>query len=688
MRGLILLILSLILQVQLAGPAVAQLPGAPLNVPAELVAETAQPAPGQAVTLAFSMKPEKGWHGYWENPGDAGVGMQLDWTLPPGVRAAKLRYPVPEILIIAGLMNHVYEHPYALLVDLELDRSIAPGTKLPIRVRADWLACTDSICVPEGDDLSIDLVAGDGVVIAANRKEFDAWRAAIPVPMDQQARYRAAGNMLELDIAYPAGAALDRPYFFPLSENIFEYAAPQKARRAGDHLILTLQTRGDAKDGIQGLLRIGDGQGLLINAVPGMVADGGASVATLGHAAVETGNAPPLWLILGGAILGGLLLNLMPCVFPILGLKALTLAKMGGDARAARIDALAYMAGVMLSCLVLGGVMLALRAGGEEIGWAFQLQEPWVVFLLFMLMLAITANLAGLFELGAPDIGGALAGSGGIAGPFFTGILAAIVATPCTGPFMAAAMGAALILPAPMAMALFAGLGFGISLPYLLIAYVPPLRSRMPKAGPWLSKFRRIMAVPMALTALALGWLVWRLSGQQGLFIGLMAGVVLLVLLAYWGRAQRAGAGRVRYWALSAIMAVLVPLLFIPAEPVTRMAEARNDMVKVEAFSAENLARYRAEGQPVFVYFTADWCLTCKVNEAGAIQRADTAAAFERAGIMVLEGDFTRRDPAIARILAEYGRSGVPLYLYFPAKGEVRILPQILTVDMLVALGT
>ena len=395
---------------------------------------------------------------------------------------------------------------------------------------------------------------------------------------------------------------------------------------------------------------------------------------------------PPLgfvW-ILAFSVLGGLLLNLMPCVFPILGLKALSLAKMGGDEGEARRDAVAYAIGIMLSCLVLGGIMLALRAAGEEVGWAFQLQDPAIVLLLLLLMAAVTANLAGLFEIGGIGAGEKLARKGGITGSFWTGVLAAVVATPCTGPFMAAAMGAALLLPAGLALLIFAGLGFGLALPFLAIAFIPALRKRMPRPGGWMVRFRQWLALPMALTTLALFWLLYQLAGLNGLIISGVAALIILAGLFELGRRQKSGAPRKILWAgvagiaLAAFL-VLGQVALAPAPQTTKNGNL--------AFNEARLAALRAEGKPVFLYFTADWCVTCKVNEAAAIDRSETIDALAKGGIVTMVGDYTRRDPEITRFLAKYGRSGVPLYLYFPKNGEVRVLPQILTVTDLTELA-
>ena len=407
------------------------------HIAAELDSESDRPAPGGRTTIAFAMTPQQGWHGYWENPGDAGLGMTVDWTLPKGVSVGALRYPVPETLLIAGLMNHVYEGPYAVLAELRVAADIAPGTRLPVRAKAQWLACTDKVCVPETGDLSLDLIAGEGAVQPAARSRFDAWRTHLPRPLGSQAHYAIEDGRLRLSIPYPAGAIAQDVHLFPLGEGLVRYAAPQTVTRNDNRMVIETAAAEDAPVGqVQAVLRAGDHVGFLLTAVPGAVA-----------APARGGQAGAILAALGGALLGGLLLNIMPCVFPILGLKAMSLAKAGGDERLVRRDALAYAAGVILTCLALGGVLLALRAAGNAVGWAFQLQDPRIILALLLLVTAIAFNLAGLFELRAMGGGAGLAATGGVMGAFWTGALVAFVATPCTGPFMAAAMGAALLLP-------------------------------------------------------------------------------------------------------------------------------------------------------------------------------------------------------------------------------------------------
>ena len=421
----------------------------------QLVAEGPAP-PGGEVELAIHMRPAPGWHGYWVNPGDAGLPMSVDWHLPNGFTVDALRYPVPTRLEIANLMNYVFEKDYAVLARLHVPAD-AHGT-IPIRADAHWLACTDQVCVPEQGQLSLDLPIGTGT---PNRARFDAWRQALPQPIPTPARFETAGNKLRIAIALPASVKVDDPYVFPLTDGPVDYDAKQDFRRSGDTLIAELQRKAGAPGQFSGVIAIGDGRGLQFSAVPGPVPQG-QPLGGLGSAAV-------VWAVLG-AIAGGILLNLMPCVFPILALKALHISRAGGEAREARSDALAYTAGTIVGTGALGAVLLAIRAAGAEAGWAFQLQDPRTIMLLLLLAVAITANLLGLFEL--PVLGGAARP----AGSFGTGALAAFVATPCAGPFLGAALGTALLLPLAGSVLVFAALGLGLALPFVALAFIPALR--------------------------------------------------------------------------------------------------------------------------------------------------------------------------------------------------------------------
>lgn len=649
----------------------------PNHIRASIVAE-GPASPGGTVMLALLMQPDKGWHGYWINPGDAGYGLTLDWTLPPGFQTKAPQFPVPQTLLISGLMNHVYEHDYAVLIPLKVPDNAA-GT-IPFSLRANWLACTDEICVPERAELEGAVMVGESGPVDTR---FAAWRAALPAPLGQTATYEAGSQKLRIAIPFPAAAAIENPHLFISDTGLIAYAANQTFLRRGDTLIVELE-RAKAYGSpvpatISGVLSIGGkAGGLAFTARPGPVPQGGEPVA-----APEL-SLPALALLLGGALLGGLVLNVMPCVFPVLSLKALTLARSGHSGAAARNEGLAYTAGVMVACLALGAGLLALRAAGEQVGWAFQLQEPGVVAVLILLATAIAANFAGLFELPglSPERGA------GPSGAFGTGLLAAFIATPCTGPFMAAAMGAALVLPTGAALAVFAALGLGLALPFLLLGFIPTLRRMLPKPGAWMERFRKAMAIPMGLTALALIWLASRLGGGTFAALASVAALALLAVLALAGRSQHKGRS-VLGWALPLSLAIVALSGRVAPRYVSAGQAAGSEVLNAQAFSEPALAKALASDKPVFVYFTADWCLSCKVNESVAIEREATRAAFDKAGVVVLRGDWTRRDEAITRFLTAQGAAGVPLYLWYPAGGGApQQLPQVLGPDSLTELAS
>ncbi|MCS6985960.1 MAG: protein-disulfide reductase DsbD family protein [Sphingomonadaceae bacterium] len=684
-----LLVLGVILGWALAGPAHAQGVAERPHTRVELLAETRTPAPGRTFTVGISFQPRPGWHTYWVNPGDAGMEPRAEWRLPAGATVTPLRFPVPKPYLVQGIMNHVYEGEAVLLADVTLP----PGATgaVPLAVRLDWLVCDENMCVPESAELSLPLVVGDGAPDYLAAPRLAAARAALPQPLATPGRFQLADGRVRL-WAPVAPQGVRRAHFFPLAHDVIDMAAPQALGQGADGLVLetaVASNPGSFKREVRGVLRLerDDGRvvGLELALRPGEV----PPARPLGSAAA--GQAT-FWTAFGLAVLGGLLLNLMPCVFPILSLKAMSLARAGASEAHARVEGLAYTLGVVASCLALGAVAIALARAGQGAGWAFQLQDPRVILFLMLLVWAIGLNFAGLFDvnLGAVRLGGGLARQGGAHGAFFTGALAAFVATPCTGPFMAGALGAALVLPWAAGLAVFAGLGLGLALPFLAIGFVPALRRHLPRPGPWMESFRRILAIPMWLTAVGLAWVLGRQAGVDAVAWGLLAALVLALGLWWWGRAQRGGRPS-PVPALVAAAAFLAPLaLPWPAAlgGAGSAAAARVAGTVPEPFSPTALeARVRAR-TPTFLYFTADWCVTCKVNEKGALADAAVARAFRQAGIGVMVGDWTRPDPAIARFLAERGRAGIPLYLFYGADGRVEELPQILTVERLLALAS
>lgn len=646
------------------------------NIGVQLIADGA-PRAGEEWMLALRFTPSsEEWHGYWSNPGDAGLGMDLRLSLPEGWEVGEALYPVPQTLVqplpgAGALMNHIYKGSYSVLVPVRVPEDAETQGLLQVSGYVEYLACTDEVCVPQ------DAVLRAGQA-SAKGGDFARWRAQIAPVLDASAAFTVTGDTLRLGIPLPESVELSAPHVFVENTRLVDYVGSQIFRRDGDLLVVEVPLHefgtGEA-DGIAGILSFGGETGVRFVAEAGEVALSGEVIMTAQNAGVLT---PPLWTLILGALVGGLILNIMPCVFPILSLKALSLARAGESEAEARSEGLAYTAGVVLACVALGGIMLALRAAGEQVGWAFQLQSPSVVIALLVLATVITLNFAGIFELPSVDTGN---GQGRSA--FGTGLLAAIAATPCTGPFMAAALGAALLLPTPLALLLFATLGLGLALPFLAIGFVPAIRQRLPKPGAWMDTFRKAMAVPMGLTALALIWLTVQLGGRGFALFALIMLFGIVLALYVVGRLQKAGKMAWPAFGLVAAPFLIFGAFALPSGYAPPSRDLSASLLEAQAFSRETLAEARAAGQPVFVWFTADWCVTCKVNESIAIERESTAEAFEEAGVVAIVGDWTVRDEEITMFLTEQGAAGVPLYLWYEPGAEAEQLPQVLAPEML-----
>lgn len=655
--------------------------------------ENPAPTPGTETTLALHMQPDVGWHGYWKVPGDAGFPSSVQWQLPPGAVVGELQYPVPHTLLMLGLMNHVYKGPYALLAKLDIPADAQPGSRLLIGADMRYLVCSDSVCLPETAQVAATLTVGGEVKSpeAANQSRFDAWRQALPRPLDAASYFEFKDGQFRLGVPLPAAVKVQQPHLYPTTGSAFAFAATQSFSRNGDTLVIEAPAGPGGLQDFDGVLTLGDGTGLALNALPGTVPLNGMALTPASTSQTQPLHSTNSWrttlLALFGAVAGGLLLNVMPCVFPILSLKVLSLTSVTDDGSGARRESLAYTAGAVLVCLALGAALLGLRAMGSEIGWAFQLQSPAVILVLLLLTSAIGLNMAGLFELGSVTAGSALAEQGGVKGAFWTGGLAAFVATPCTGPFMAGALGAAMMLPPLAGLLVFAGLGFGLAMPFLVLGFMPALRQRLPKPGAWMQQLRRVLAVPMFATTLWLTWILGRQSGADGAVLGMAAAVLLGLGLWATGLRQH-NFKRLSWWPAGVALALALGstgLLPEAGDAATADTGTTRKSAKVtgEPFDQNRLISLQAEGKPVFLYFTADWCLTCKVNERMAIDQQDTQRAFTAAGVVTMVGDWTNGNAEIGRFISEHGRSGVPFYLWLKTDGSTEILPQLLTPSML-----
>lgn len=678
------------------------------RVAVSLHASSTDPAPGRTTMLAIRFRPEAGWHGYWSNPGDSGLPPTVKWDAPAGVRIGALQHPAPEVLRVAGMTSFVHGGEHVLLAPMQVPASFTAGDALALKGDVHFLICSDSLCVPQKATVDLKLSVGKGAVDPASRALFASARQAMPRPLSSTGEYTAAGSTVRFMI--PAAARIDpaSATFFPEGEGVFERSG---ARRMPDGSIeisgamtnTPASLSGVVSDGRRSVqLRFQPVSPPTSMAQAAVAPDSLVPAATQGDVAIASPLLPSskptlpiaatnavvtigLAWALFGALLGGLLLNLMPCVFPILSLKALHLARSGPSNESARRDALAYAGGAMATCLLLGVALLGLREAGMAAGWSFQLQNPYVILALLALVTSIALNLAGLFHVRGPSFG-AQSKPSGVAGSFGTGALAAFIATPCSAPFMASALGAALLLPPFQGLLVFTALGLGLALPFLAIGWLPALRSRLPRPGAWMATLQRLLSVPMFITALGLAWVLGRQVGIDGMALGLAA--VLLLALGLWWVGRRQHEGKSRSWLplLPAALLSIAAASVVPAVASVPATAAASE--SAEPFSETRLAELRAQGTPVFVDFTADWCLTCKVNEKVAIERPATRAAFARHGVVTLIGDWTRGDPAITRFLDGHGRNSIPFYLFYAPGKEARVLPQVLTTSGLVAMAS
>jgi thiol:disulfide interchange protein len=659
-------------------------------VQVELVAETASVAPAATlwVDVHFAIKP--GWHIYWRNPGDSGLPTAIEWNLPPGFSAGGILWPVPERFVQGGIGNYGYAGSADLLVPITAAKDLVPGTAAELAGEVSWLVCAD-ICIPGSAKLSQSLPVAAGPVAAdpAVAARFANIRRELPVQAPFEARFIADAHAYVLRVPESALAGLREPtaMFFPNDDTLIDHAAETRATRRADGLEITMPKAAAAAavpatlDGVL-VLRGRDGaeRAFEISANPFSAPPAEANLAW--------------WEALLLAFLGGVVLNAMPCVFPILSLKLLSLTRQAHGRRSERLGSgLAYTAGVLASFAALGGGLLALRTGGQMIGWGFQLQTPVFVAVIAYIIFAMGLSLSGVAAFGAgfAGTGGRLARRSGLTGTFFTGVLATIVATPCTAPFMGAALGLALIAPAPLAIAIFLALGLGLAAPYLAATVIPGWQRALPRPGAWMELVKQLLAFPLYGTV---AWLLWVLIQQvgPGQALGSLFGLVL-VGFAVWiyGRTRLAAPlGRSVGAGLAVAGAAAAILLAVSLTTTADRAAAAptSDRLVYEPYTAERLLALEGAGTPVFVNLTASWCVTCLINERVALDSDAVRHAFTARGIVALKGDWTSQNPEITALLQQFGRSGVPLYLLYSGKGEPVILPQILTASgVLDALG-
>ena len=695
--------------------ATALLTGASLAAPvktphveAELVSERTAFVPGQTTTVALRLKMADGWHTYWQNPGDSGLPTTLAWKLPPGVTAGPIQWPAPEALPAGPLLNYGYEREVLLLTDVKVPRDAPIGETLALGAKAEWLVCKET-CIPE--DVQLELVLpvaerGDpypqwGKAIAATR---DALPAAAPGWL---AAARGDGQKVVVTLTAPAGApAPTGVHFFPFEEGRIEPSAKQTfVREANGTFVLTLPVANQLTPGftrVAGVLVAANGFASGAD-VPKAIAIEAPLTGTVvagpkpALAQVPALNVPPpvpageglsLLVALVFAFLGGIVLNLMPCVFPVLSIKALALAAPGhGNRKKLRLEGLAFSAGVIATFVLLAGMLLAFRAAGEQFGWGFQLQSPGVVTSLAVLFFVLALNLSGAFEFASlvPSSAAGWTAHNPVVNAALSGVLAVVIASPCTAPFMGAALGFALSQPAALTLLVFVALGVGMSLPFLLLSWFPGWRRMLPKPGPWMVHLKQFLAFPLYATV---AWLVWVLGAQvdNDAVVRLLVTLVAVAFVLWAWRTYRIGASRaysvVAAVGLAATAYVAWPLFAGTSEhdaqtsaPARATAGAGDQW---QTWSPARVSELTSAGKAVFVDFTAAWCVTCQVNKRLVLNDARVRDAFADRGVELVRADWTRRDPVIGQALGALGRQGVPVYvLYRPGK-EPLLLPEVL----------
>jgi len=665
------------------------------QVQAELMAHAPDGIePGKTVWVGLQLKHQPEWHTYWKNSGDSGQPTTLGWTLPAGVLAGDIAWPLPVKIPIGNLANYGYDGSVLLPVPLTITPEFKPSAlspELEVKLQASWLVCKLE-CVPQDGTFVLRLPVKGST--ASNAAAFDAAFKAQPVALEQTGSIRIEGHTLNVSVAgLPAslqGKTLD---LFPETPEIIETAAqwtqswqgatwtaavPIAQHRAGSPQVMPLVLAGQVGKERLGFVTQARVSGQWPAAAPALV-----SAATPGPAATQPAPSSlpsSLWLALMGALLGGMILNLMPCVFPVLAIKVVGFARHGTNQRRQRIGGLAYSTGVVLSFVALGALMLVLRSAGEQLGWGFQLQSPAVVAALAVLFTVIGLNLAGLFEFGqfVPASVATLEARNPSVDAFLSGILAVVIASPCTAPFMGASLGLALALPAGQALAIFATLGIGMALPYLAASWSPALARQLPRPGAWMNTFRHAMAFPMFATVV---WLVWVLGQQSGID-GAAALLALLLSLALviWALGL---AGRSRVVMATLSLAALAFLAGSIGQNIIKPLESSGTTASTalwQPWAPGKVEQALATGAPVFVDFTAAWCVTCQYNKKTTLSNADVLADFAARKVTLLRADWTRRDPTITAALAQLGRNGVPVYVLYQAGHAPIVLSEILSV--------
>ncbi len=662
---------------------------------AELLSEVASIQPGQTFTVALRLKTDKDWHTYWRNPGDSGMATSLNWQLPDGLSPGPIEWPYPELISVPPLASYGYEDEVYLLTRIKAPTTLVPGQTLTLKAKAEWLECKEE-CLPGSGTLALDLPVKAGAPAASRfAPAFAEARSKLPVTIDEwQVRATATAQQLQLQATRPAWftGEITEVFFFPEQDLLIEPAKPQTLKKSPDGFTLQLSRSAvstTTPDRLRGVLVTASGW-------RGAGSERALQVDIPLGPAGTTSEAPlTLLAAVGFAFLGGLILNLMPCVLPVLSIKVLSFVQEAREGQPWRHGAV-FTLGVLVSFWALAGGLLILRGAGEQLGWGFQLQSPPFLVVLVCLLFLFGLNLFGLFEVGGSLVGvGATAPSTGLSGSFMSGVLATVVATPCTAPFMGSALGFALTQPTWAAMLVFTSLGLGMSAPYLLLSLSPSLLRFVPKPGAWMVTFKQGMGFLLMATVV---WLIWVLGLQTDVnsLAALNAALVVLAaggwILGRWGDLMQPAPTRlIARLSAAAVIVGAVSFALVSLSEQTNASTGKaptatlSDGIRWEPFSPARVEQLRAAGTPLFIDFTAAWCLSCQVNERVVFSSKTVRDEFERRKIVMMKADWTKRDATITQALAGFGRSGVPLYVLYGSetKRPPQILPEVLTPDII-----
>ncbi len=647
---------------------------------------------GDEFHIIIELTPDQGWHAYWENPGDAGLKLEMDWDVPEGVEIGPLQFTTPHLIPFEEIVSYGYDGKVTILADARVAEDV-DVSQLQISGNAFWLICSDALCVPQDAKIGFSLPVGESAIEPDLMALVEAAKADMPLTADWVSQFHTDGQSFTVKAEVPAEyPVIESAYLFPHTEGMMENVYHQDLSFVDGNIIGRFQNAYGYVDNqeFSFLLKFKTGDGAEKAYLLTAIKSDEPVAAPREMAAVQPKVSSELGLAmaLSFAFIGGLILNLMPCVFPILSLKAMSVVELSSKhPREARLSGLIYTAGVVVSFGLIGVVVNAL-----SLGWGFHMQMPIVNFILGLLMVLIGLNLLGVFEFGSAFSGwgqGLVQNEGGKSAnrrsTFFTGVLAVVVATPCTAPFMATALGYAFINGGLGGFFVFLSLGLGLAFPYLLLCYAPVLRRALPRPGSWMETMRNILGFPMLATAL---WLFWILGNQIGVNAMTVAvAASLLLAISLWANSKNKMAWKILSGAC--LLAVLYFGYVVSNMEIEKTSVAADDGgLNAVPFSSVQLQELIDNRQAVFVYFTADWCVTCKLNERVALSQPEVHKAFSDNGITVMVGDWTNQNPDITKTLQSYGRIGVPLYLYFPAGSDMsnpEVLPQILTSDIVIA---